>query len=419
MPLESAPAAGRRRRLRPAHGGLRADLALPARGVHRALVNELSGDRAFEYDRHLTHYHRTGGSRDFFAAAEYIRQAAAAAGLEDVKLVRQKWDEHGWSCRSGEAWLIEPEEVKLAAYGEVAVSIADHSRTTHVIAELVDVGAGTAADDYKGREVRGKVVLASGPVAAAHAGGGLEARRAGRPVPRDQPARARGRARPGGLGPAALRGAQASRASRTARPATFAVMISPAARALAPDSALAAGGQAAEGQGGHRGGVPGRPGAGLRRGLDQGHGDPRPADRAHRAHPGGDDLRQRRRQRLRQPPGDGPRAHPPDRATASCRAPARHPVLVGERAGQPAAVLPGEPARAAAHARQHQPGHGGGAAEPGRPRAIRLAPSLEPAPRPRRRHGERAHHGARRQHLAPHPARHAGCRSRSRARCWP
>ena len=67
--------------------------------LFRDLVNEISGDRAFEHDRHLTHYHRTGGSRDFFAAAEWIRQAAVAAGLEDVKLVRQKWDGHGWSCR--------------------------------------------------------------------------------------------------------------------------------------------------------------------------------------------------------------------------------------------------------------------------------------------------------------------------------
>jgi hypothetical protein len=136
--------------------------------VHRALVEELSGDRAFENIRHLTHFHRTAGSRDFFAAAEYIRQAATAAGLEDVKLVRQKWDEHGWSCLSGEAWLLGPEEIKLAAYADVAVSIADHSRTTHVVADLVDVGAGTTAEDYRGREVRGKVVLASGAVSAAH-----------------------------------------------------------------------------------------------------------------------------------------------------------------------------------------------------------------------------------------------------------
>ena len=136
--------------------------------LYRELVNEISGDRAYEHDRVLTRYHRTGGSRDFFAAAEYIRGAAVDAGLEDVKLIRQKWDEHGWSCRFGEAWLVAPQEVKLAAYGEVAMSIADHSRTTHVAADLVDVGAGASDADYEGRDVKGKVVLASGPVAAVH-----------------------------------------------------------------------------------------------------------------------------------------------------------------------------------------------------------------------------------------------------------
>ena len=132
--------------------------------LYRELVNEISGDRAYEHDRVLTRYHRTGGSRDFFAAAEYIRGAAVEAGLEDVKLIRQKWDEHGWSCRFGEAWLVAPQEVKLAAYGDVAMSIADHSRPTHVAADLVDVGAGASDSDYEGREVKGKVVLASGPV---------------------------------------------------------------------------------------------------------------------------------------------------------------------------------------------------------------------------------------------------------------
>ena len=132
----------------------------------RALVNEISGDRAYEHVRQLSHYHRTGGSGDFWKAAEYLRGAAEAAGLEDVKLVRQRWDGHGWSCRGGEAWLLEPQPTKLADYGEVAVSIADHSRTTHVTAELVDVGAGTSEKDYAGREVKGRVVLASGGLAA-------------------------------------------------------------------------------------------------------------------------------------------------------------------------------------------------------------------------------------------------------------
>jgi hypothetical protein len=150
-------------------------LASPAAGqdspflpdaVHAALVNELSGDRSFEHVRSLSHFHRTGGSRDFFAAAETIRDAAEKAGLEDVRLIRQRWDGHGWSCRSGEAWLLGPEAMKIADYGELAVSIADHSRTTHVTAELVDVGAGDSPAAYEGREVKGTIVLASGALAA-------------------------------------------------------------------------------------------------------------------------------------------------------------------------------------------------------------------------------------------------------------
>ena len=132
--------------------------------LYHLLVDEVSGDRAFESDRHLSHYHRTEGSRDFFAATEWIRGAAEAAGLEDVRLIRQKWDGHGWSCSSGEAWLVAPETMKLADYGAVAVSIADNSRPTHVTADLVDVGAGTADKDYEGKDVKGKIVLASGSV---------------------------------------------------------------------------------------------------------------------------------------------------------------------------------------------------------------------------------------------------------------
>jgi peptidase M28-like protein len=134
--------------------------------LYRQLVNEISGDRAFEQVRHLSHFHRTAGSRDFFAAAERIRGAAQAAGLEEVRLVRQKWAGPAWSCRSGSAWLLEPQEVKLADYGEVAVSIADVSRTTHLTAELVNVGEGDEDADYQARDVKGKVVLASGPLAA-------------------------------------------------------------------------------------------------------------------------------------------------------------------------------------------------------------------------------------------------------------
>ncbi len=134
--------------------------------LQRTLVNEISGDRSFEHVRELTRYHRTGPGRDFWAAVEYIRSSAEDAGLEDVRVIRQAWDGRPWSCTSGEAWLLGPEPVKVADFDEVAVSIADHSRTTHLRAGLVDVGNGTAAGDYDGVEVEGRVVLAAGDPAA-------------------------------------------------------------------------------------------------------------------------------------------------------------------------------------------------------------------------------------------------------------
>ena len=78
-------------------------------GAHRALVNEISGDRSFEHLRELTRYHRTGPGRDFWKAVEYIRSAAEASGLDDVEVIRQDWTGHPWSCRSAEAWLSAPE----------------------------------------------------------------------------------------------------------------------------------------------------------------------------------------------------------------------------------------------------------------------------------------------------------------------
>ena len=42
------------------------------------------------------------------------------------------------------------------------MAIADESRTAKVVAELVDVGAGENEADYAGKDVKGRVVLASG-----------------------------------------------------------------------------------------------------------------------------------------------------------------------------------------------------------------------------------------------------------------
>src|SRR4028119_1628380 len=55
----------------------------------RMLTNEISGDRAFEHIRWLTHWHRDSGMEGYFKAAEYVVKAAKEVGLEDVRFIEQ------------------------------------------------------------------------------------------------------------------------------------------------------------------------------------------------------------------------------------------------------------------------------------------------------------------------------------------
>jgi hypothetical protein len=56
----------------------------------------------------------------------------------------------------------------ITRYRDVPTTLAAGSRSGDVTAELVYAGRGDTADDYKGKDVKGKIVLVSGPVGAAH-----------------------------------------------------------------------------------------------------------------------------------------------------------------------------------------------------------------------------------------------------------
>jgi hypothetical protein len=128
----------------------------------RLLDNHLSGDIAKDNLATLTRFHRPGGSQGFHEAAEFIIQRAQDYGLEGIRLIRQEGIQPAWTPGHSELWMLEPEEIKLADNREVATSLADHSRPADVTAELVDVGRGVTEADYEGKDVEGKLVLASG-----------------------------------------------------------------------------------------------------------------------------------------------------------------------------------------------------------------------------------------------------------------
>jgi hypothetical protein len=127
----------------------------------RTLSNEISGDRAFEHIRWLSHWHRDSGMEGFFKARDYVMQAAKDAGVDEVRFVEQTLDGPNYTARSAELWMIEPVEVKLADIGEHAVYLADGSHDADLTAELVFIGDGSE-ESLKGLDVKGKIVLTNG-----------------------------------------------------------------------------------------------------------------------------------------------------------------------------------------------------------------------------------------------------------------
>ncbi|HEX8652025.1 MAG TPA: M28 family peptidase [Pyrinomonadaceae bacterium] len=127
----------------------------------RMISNEISGDRAFEHIRWLTHWHRDSGMEGFFKAADYVVQAAKDSGLEDVRFIEQPLDRPNYTARSAELWMVEPVEVKLADIGEHAVYLADGSHDADLRAELVWIND-ASEESLKNLNVAGKIVLTNG-----------------------------------------------------------------------------------------------------------------------------------------------------------------------------------------------------------------------------------------------------------------
>ncbi len=142
---------------------------------------ELSGARAKSYVSSLCRYHRIQASPMFHEAACYVVSELKRMGLQGVEILqfpadgkKRYWTHRtspGWEVRSAELRLVKPKERILATFDEVPMSLHTFSAATPkdgVEAELVDIGSGLADEDYKGKKVRGKIVLATGGARSVH-----------------------------------------------------------------------------------------------------------------------------------------------------------------------------------------------------------------------------------------------------------
>jgi aminopeptidase YwaD len=143
-----------------------------------ALAAEVSGLIAKDTVAELARYHRVQASSEFLHAAEYIASKAKEYGLEQVQIEQFPADGQktyytlkstpGWEVERAQLWEVSPKREKIADYDEMRVALADYSLTADLTADLIDVGAGTSASDYEGKDVKGKIVLAGGNVATVH-----------------------------------------------------------------------------------------------------------------------------------------------------------------------------------------------------------------------------------------------------------
>lgn len=136
-----------------------------------SIVNEVSGSMAmnsiydlagYEHDRLADEY------KTVYREAAYMEKMARQFGLEDVHIERFKLPNKTWDGEAGELWITSPVKRLIVSYRDIAASLAPGSQSGDVTAELVYVGRGDRAIDYKDKNVAGKIVLASAPTGAVH-----------------------------------------------------------------------------------------------------------------------------------------------------------------------------------------------------------------------------------------------------------
>lgn len=134
--------------------------------VYRYLSGEISGDNAYDHIRHLTLYQsNTAASDGYRDKIRWIAEKAKQNGLADVRIIQDlPADEGGWTARAADLIEIEPRYQRLASLEAAAVMLADNSASGDWTGALVDVGEGLTEKDYEGKEVKGAIVLASGPI---------------------------------------------------------------------------------------------------------------------------------------------------------------------------------------------------------------------------------------------------------------
>ena len=150
---------------------------LVSEDVLRQIAEETSGEAAKRNLDTITLQHRMRASSQFDEATRHILRTLKHYGLDEVELLQYPADGKTmfgtqksrpvWNVRFAELWElteVDGEMVRSRRLGDwdsVPLTLAQDSLSGEASTTLVDIGAGTAAEDYAGKSVEGKLVLTS------------------------------------------------------------------------------------------------------------------------------------------------------------------------------------------------------------------------------------------------------------------
>ncbi|MDB4914910.1 MAG: hypothetical protein JWM95_2554 [Gemmatimonadetes bacterium] len=154
-----------------ARGQEREDRTLLTQAQMTAIINEVSGERAMHHIMELVPYQRVRPPEEYsgpYQESRVIAKFAKEYGFSNVSI--ETYGPAGATTpqpTQGELWMTAPKNVKLFDIHDIALALASTNANGDISAELVDVGAGRA-QDFEGKDVKGKFVLTSGSTGAVY-----------------------------------------------------------------------------------------------------------------------------------------------------------------------------------------------------------------------------------------------------------
>jgi len=137
------------------------------------IENELSGDKALQNAAYISQFLRAPGSKGLHTVLNFIEEKLVQNNLDKIEKIKYPSKEYnteemsftGWDVSNAKLEIVEPFYKEITSFDQAPTSIQWWSSSTPphgVTAELVDIGTGVDEKCYKGIDVKGKIVLATG-----------------------------------------------------------------------------------------------------------------------------------------------------------------------------------------------------------------------------------------------------------------